>query len=201
MKRFNHSLIAIGVSSLLLASGASAAEESIQTTKVSEAGDATSASVRESWLAGKVETAFLFNKNLNNFTIDVDVKDDIATLDGTVTSDVQKDLAEQVALTVDGISEVKNNLTIDKDHKAAADEKDESFAHNMKDAAITASVKLKLLADDNVAGTDINVDTSKGIVTLSGKVNSDAQRDLAEAIAKNVDDVNKVENRLKVSAS
>lgn len=68
----------------------------------------------------------------------------------------------------------------------------------VKDAAITTSVKAKYLADDTLKGTDISVDTEQGVVMLTGSVQSDAAKDLAEQIARGVDGVTSVNNKLTV---
>ncbi|GAK16270.1 putative hyperosmotically inducible periplasmic protein [Vibrio sp. JCM 19053] len=52
--------------------------------------------------------------------------------------------------------------------------------------------------DTNVSGTDIDVTTERKTVTLAGKVNSDAEHDLAISIANNTNDVNKVIDKLEV---
>ena len=52
------------------------------------------------------------------------------------------------------------------------------------DSAITTKVKSALLADDIVKGLDIQVETSKGEVQLSGFVDSQDQIDRAVTIAK-----------------
>lgn len=69
------------------------------------------------------------------------------------------------------------------------------------DAAITTKVKAALLADDQVKGTQINVDTSGGTVRLTGTVDSQAQVSRAMDIAKGVSGVQKVDNNLAASAS
>ena len=69
------------------------------------------------------------------------------------------------------------------------------------DAAITTKVKAALLADDQVKGTQINVDTSGGTVRLTGTVDSSAQVSRAMEVAKGVSGVQKVENNLTASAS
>lgn len=74
-------------------------------------------------------------------------------------------------------------------------------AQAVDDATITASVKSKLLADDQVKGTSINVDTSNGTVRLTGSVSSQAEIDRALQIARGVDGVKNVENNLKAGAS
>lgn len=64
------------------------------------------------------------------------------------------------------------------------------------DSAITLKVKEKLAANNNTHALDIHVDTSKGIVTLSGIVSSERERLAANSIAKNVKGVKQVNNAL-----
>jgi osmotically-inducible protein OsmY len=63
---------------------------------------------------------------------------------------------------------------------------------------ITTDVKMRLLADADTPGTDINVDTRNGVVTLLGKVPSAAAKAAAEADAKKVSGVTRVINDLQV---
>lgn len=69
------------------------------------------------------------------------------------------------------------------------------------DAAITTKVKAALLADDQVKGTQINVDTNGGTVRLTGTVDNQAQLQRAVEVAKGVQGVQRVENNLAASAS
>jgi len=64
------------------------------------------------------------------------------------------------------------------------------------DAEITAAVKTKLLADKTVGGLKIDVDTSNGVVTLSGPVHSGVERAEALKIARNTKGVKSVKNKL-----
>lgn len=66
------------------------------------------------------------------------------------------------------------------------------------DTVITTKVKSALLADNEIKGTDINVETNKGEVMLSGFVNNQAQIDKAMKVANAVDGVKKVENKMSV---
>ena len=68
----------------------------------------------------------------------------------------------------------------------------------LSDSALTGKVKAKLLADTDVKGTDINVETNKGEVMLSGFVESQAQIDKATTLARGVDGVKQVSNKLEV---
>jgi hyperosmotically inducible protein len=67
------------------------------------------------------------------------------------------------------------------------------------DAALTTKVKAALLADDQVKGTQINVDSSSGTVRLTGTVDTQAQVQRAVEIAKGVQGVRSVDNNLAAS--
>jgi hyperosmotically inducible periplasmic protein len=67
------------------------------------------------------------------------------------------------------------------------------------DALITSKVKTALLADKDISGLKINVDTSKGVVSLKGEVKTLALRRKAESIAAGVDGVRKVDNQLIIT--
>jgi hyperosmotically inducible protein len=66
------------------------------------------------------------------------------------------------------------------------------------DAATTAAVKTKLLADTKVGGLGIDVDTRNNVVTLTGKVRSAAERDEAVRLAKTTTGVKDVVSKLVV---
>lgn len=149
---------------------------------------------------GSIWTAIALNRNLGAFDISVDVNGDTAVLTGSVESDVERDLAEQLALGVDGIARVDNQVTVDAEADRGDTESQSDFSRRVQDATITATVKSKLLWNSNTNGMDINVETSGGVVTLNGTAPSDASRDLAENLAENTDNVRRVENNLQVSA-
>jgi osmotically-inducible protein OsmY len=66
------------------------------------------------------------------------------------------------------------------------------------DAAITAKVKTKFLADSSIAGLKIDVDTKDNVVTLSGTVASAAEKKRAVEVARATDGVKRVVDRLKL---
>lgn len=63
----------------------------------------------------------------------------------------------------------------------------------MGDTWITTKVKTSLLADENVAGLQIDVETVNGVVALSGDVASQAQIDEAQRIASGIEGVTSVD--------
>jgi hyperosmotically inducible protein len=73
---------------------------------------------------------------------------------------------------------------------------------NVDDASITAAVKTKLAAEQGATTlTGINVDTSRGTVSLSGTVESEAMKQRAATLAQQVEGVTGVDNKLQVQAS
>jgi len=73
-----------------------------------------------------------------------------------------------------------------------------SVGETIDDATITTRVKTALLNDPDVGGLRIDVDTFKGVVTLSGAVKSATERDKAMAIAKRIGGVTDVKSTLQI---
>jgi len=158
---------------------------------------------KDGWIESKLETALILNKHLNPFEIDIRVDNNVATLEGEVHSDIDKELAENIALGVEGIDSVTNNIkVVEKSSRSSAAKttKGRSFAQYVEDASTTAAIKTELLASKNVAGLAINVDTYNNTVTLSGDVETGAQKDLAQAIAAKQKEVKDVINKLHVKS-
>jgi hyperosmotically inducible protein len=70
----------------------------------------------------------------------------------------------------------------------------------VKDSWTTAKTKIALFGDDRVRGTQVNVETNKGVVMLRGKVDSDGAKKAAEEIARRTERIKGVENELQVVA-
>ncbi len=68
----------------------------------------------------------------------------------------------------------------------------------VEDSVITTKLKAALLADSEIKGTDVSVDTEQGEVTLTGTVQSAAQKDRIEKIAQGIDGVKNVQDKLTV---
>jgi hyperosmotically inducible protein len=74
-----------------------------------------------------------------------------------------------------------------------------SPGRQVDDAAIKAAVKAKLAADVKLSTlTNIEVNSTNGVVTLAGQVRDEADRQAAVAVARSVDGVVRVNNNLQV---
>ena len=70
----------------------------------------------------------------------------------------------------------------------------------VNDSWLTAKTKIALAADGRVKGRQIDVETTKNVVMLRGKVDSDSAKEAAEDITKMLDGVKTVKNDLVVVA-
>ncbi|HMC78135.1 MAG TPA: BON domain-containing protein [Vicinamibacterales bacterium] len=207
-----------------------------------------------------VKSKFLGDTKVSGLNINVDTRDNVVTLTGTVHSTAEKAEAERLARNTTGVKSVISKLTVDpkktpaNDTKTAAkaEVKDEAkdakdatkgttgkavdatkhgaektgeavkhgaektgdaakkAGHETKDAAVkgedvtadaatTAAVKTKLLGDTKVGGMKIDVDTKDNVVTLTGTVNSAAEKTEALRLAKNTTGVKRVIDKLTIA--
>ena len=186
MKTFNKSIIAALV---------------LGTTAMGDQANSWENESKDAWIDGKAETVLLMNTNLNNFDINTDVKNGKVVLTGKVESELDKELAEELILSLDGVTDVDNELTVVKNTDTKSKKmKSDSTESDLTDAKITTVITTRYLFNSEVGGTDIDVDTDKGVVTLNGTVGSDAEKQLAVKIAKNAEDVRDVVDNLTIVA-
>jgi hyperosmotically inducible periplasmic protein len=74
----------------------------------------------------------------------------------------------------------------------------ETLGEHIDDTTITTTVKTKLAAEKGTTLTRIQVDTDRGVVQLSGVVDSAAEKSRAEQITRGVGGVKGVKNSLQV---
>jgi osmotically-inducible protein OsmY len=118
------------------------------------------------------------------------------TLQGTATSEEAKALAERLAMNTRGVVSVDNQLKVADTEPSAVDTaKDtaEDAGEFITDSWITTKVKSSFLWSSNVSGSDISVTTTDGVVTLSGKVHSETERDQAIELAQSLRGVKSVD--------
>jgi osmotically-inducible protein OsmY len=150
----------------------------------------------DAWIDGKAEATLLFNGNLDSFDINTDVVNGKVTLTGKVDNEIEKELAEELILGIDGVKDVDNDLTVSNVEM----ERESSEASQFTDAKINTVITSRLIFDSEVTGTAIDVDVDNRKVTLNGTVDSEAEKQLALTIAKNTDDVAEVVDNLTIEA-
>ena len=146
----------------------------------------------DAWLAMKVKTMLLFHRNVSAMT-EVNAKDGIVTLQGKATSQAQKDLTTEYTKDVEGVKDVKNEMTV-----SAPSKKTRTVGNKIDDASITAQVKMTLLLHRSTSALKTSVTTKKGVVTLGGKASNAAEKDLATKFASSVNGVKSVKNQMNI---
>jgi osmotically-inducible protein OsmY len=76
----------------------------------------------------------------------------------------------------------------------------ESTGEYIDDATITAKVKAAFVKDPTVHALNINVDTFKGVVQLSGFANNAQEKTQAEQVARSVQGVTNVQNNITLKS-
>lgn len=163
-------------------------------------------------LSGAVETQAAKDRaiQLARETDGVSSVDDRLTVNPALTVDNQaREAGADAASRAEGTAGTASDKAGDAAEKigdaakatgAAAAQAVQDATPVVADAGITAAVKTRMLADPDVAGLRIDVDTKAKVVTLTGTVKSAAQITEAEKIARETPGVARVVNNLKVGS-
>jgi hyperosmotically inducible periplasmic protein len=184
--------------------GGSAATQSTTTTQ-----SATTTSQSDEALDSTIRTRIASHPTLTADAIKVGANSGIAALSGMVATEADKAKAERLA-NVPGIKRVENNLVSREKEKDKAtgtagtvvDKTKEGAAktgETVTDGWITTRIKTKFMGEEALRESDIKVDTDNLVVTLTGTTASEAARAKAVAMAKEVEGVKKVVDKLTVA--
>lgn len=144
-----------------------------------------------------VKSKLAADDTVKAYQIDVDTSEKVVTLSGNVDTMMAKSRAVELARTTDGVASVTDNIMVTGTADATPGMPDAAPA-TFSDAGITATLKSKLLADTTVGGLSIDVDTQDGVVTLTGDVKSQAEKDQALRLARETDGVKSVLDKLNI---
>ncbi|MGC0891913.1 molecular chaperone OsmY [Pantoea agglomerans] len=195
-------LMAAMIGSALI-SGSALADESMS-QKASQTADSAGSKIDssmkkvdgymdDSGITAKAKAALVDDDAIKSTDISVKTHSGVVTLSGFVTSQDQAEKAVAVVQKIEGVKSVSDKLHV-RDSKAS------SMKGYAGDTATTSEIKAKLLADDIVPSRNVKVETTDGVVQLSGQVTNQAQSDRAESIAKAIEGVKSVKNDLTVKS-
>jgi len=149
------------------------------------------------WLKAKVKTMLLFHRNVSAINTEVNIKDGIVTLRGNAENQAQKELTTEYVKDVEGVKDVRNEMTVSKTSKKTH----ETLGEMIDDASITAQVKLALLSHRSTSALNTKVKTDRGVVTLGGKAKNAAEKDLVTKLVTDIKGVKSVKNGMIVEES
>ncbi len=188
-------LMAVVMGSALM-SGSALAEQSTTDsagTKIDSSVKKVSNFMDDSSVTAKVKAALVDDEAIKSTDISIKTEAGVVTLSGFVTTQDQAEKAVAVAQKVAGVKSVSDKLHVKDSSKQTVG----SYAG---DTATTSEIKAKLLADSAVPSRNVKVETTNGVVQLSGTVKTQAQSQRAEAIAKAIEGVKSVKNDLVVKS-
>ncbi|MCX6938912.1 MAG: BON domain-containing protein [Verrucomicrobia bacterium] len=131
------------------------------------------------------KASFNYRTVLENH-VNVKAKDGIVTLTGSVQDSDDKALAADTVENLPGVVAVKNDITIKSDQPEHSD------------GWIALKIRSRLLVKANVSASSTTVAVKDGIVTLGGTAENQAQKELTEVYAKEIDWVKSVKNDIVV---
>jgi len=139
-------------------------------------------------IVSAAKQSYVYRTYLKDDRIKVQSRDGCVTLTGMVASPSHKTMAEDTVENLPGVKSVVNQLEVKA--KAAEPKSDDWIAFKVRSA---------LLYHRSVSGTKTTISVKDGVVTLKGMASSEAQRELTEEYAKDVEGVKEVKNEMKVS--
>jgi osmotically-inducible protein OsmY len=148
----------------------------IQTAPATTNGD----QVDDASITAEVKAALLSQRSTSDLQPKVSTKDGVVTLSGIAKDDAQKRLVTTKVSDINGVANVINNMT--------------------EDSSITAEVKSALRSERSTSALHIKVSTTRGVVTLRGAAQNDAEKSLATKLTTDVNSVASVVKDMTVVA-
>jgi osmotically-inducible protein OsmY len=182
------------------------------------AAGATEAS--DSMITAKIKAELAGHKSVSALDTKVETSDGIVTLTGSAKSEAEKELAERYARDVQGVKDVDNQIAVKGEQAGesaqageGAPAEDQSgggvkadrgagsrLLDKMSNGSVSSRVRSALEANRGTSDMHPTVETKDGVVILYGTATSEAQKDLAERLAKGVNGVKSVDNEINVKA-
>lgn len=150
----------------------------------------------DAWIGARVKAVLFFHRSVSGSNTDVAVADGVVTLRGEAANQAQRQLTTEYAKDVEGVKDVRNEMTVSKTPKTET----ETVGERIDDASITAQVKVSLLFHRATRVLKTQIDTDNGVVTVSGMARNAAEKDLVTKLVIDVRGVKEVNNRMTVAA-
>jgi hyperosmotically inducible periplasmic protein len=137
-----------------------------------------------------IDNSISKNPAMKDKHIDVQVKNRMVTLGGSLETATLRYAPEQISWQVSGVKGVTNNIVVNGNGIAAAPE--------TADERLARRVEFELYSTKAVSLKTMQIHVNDGTATLTGNVSSRAERLLAEKITQSVEGIRKVVNNLDV---
>lgn len=157
--------------------------------------------VAQALLRTRIRIALLQHLKDEGLHLQVNVRGGTVELSGRVTRHSSQELAEKVALSVSGVHEVHNRITLTPGGPPEAPPVSQvvgKVEREVADGLLEARVKARLFEEVGKVGFGIEVEATDGVVSLSGTVPDSARQKLAVSVAKATKGVKELHDLLRV---
>jgi osmotically-inducible protein OsmY len=178
--------------------------------------------VSDASITTAVKTRLMKDKAARSTSIDVDTKDGVVTVRGTVPTAADKTRIEKLVRNTTGVKSVNDELTIggtaagttgkDETKIVVKDDTTPTVKKGAKavkdgaaktvdvvsDSSVATAVKTRLMSDEVARGSSIDVKADEGVVTISGSVPTAADKNRIGNLVARTTGVKRVVNDLKV---
>lgn len=179
----NHSALCLALALLLTSPASSPA----QSASNSPAETRNPSSPRDAVVKQAIERQLILDEQIPSHQVKVDFDDGVVTLSGTVHNLLAKERALRIARAARGVRQVTDHLEVD--------------TSGQSDASVRDQLLLALASDPATDVFDVEVEVEDGIVTLTGIVDSWAERARVATVTKGVNGVRGIRNGLSVDRS
>lgn len=145
--------------------------------------------VEDNWVSWKIRSAYIQSEEVKAGNINVSTYMGKVLLTGTAVSQEEIDAAVAIARKTRGVREVASELKVQF----------VTASEMAQDVLLSNHIKFLFLADQAVRGLDIHVETTKGVVFLTGLAKNVTERDRALDLARGVQGVKEVVSYIEIS--
>jgi hyperosmotically inducible protein len=175
--------------------------------------------VSDASTTARVKSRFLWSSGVPAMAINVDTLNDVVALKGAVDSETEKKLAEKLAESTKGVRRVDNKIVVKSQTNNTSKTENtraklgsidfdkvsnnagqalEGAGETLSDSWINTKVSASLRLTRDLYIDDLSVKTNNGVVVITGRAYSNADKELATEIAKDVKGVKSVVNQITV---
>lgn len=120
----------------------------------------------DSVISSTVKTKMISDEFVKATHVDVDVLNGVVFLIGVVESSSQRRMAADIARGVEGVRRVENQLLVGKT----------SAEQVLNDTILTSKIRTELVKEPDIRSTNIDIDTNNNVVTVTGIVSSENEK-------------------------
>lgn len=148
------------------------------------------------WIERKLKFALIFHSNVSAKT-GIAVKSGVVTLTGEAASSAARDLTGEYAKDIEGVKEVKNEMTV----ASASEPAVRTIGEKIDDASIAAQVKTALKTHRSTSSLSAGVVVRNGEVSLTGIAANAAEKTLVTKVVGDIHGVKSVKNQMTLAVT